>query len=92
MAGYDETGRLFRYRHEPALQPRAQLLRIALTPFGERNVSAAGVLTADRPGGLAMPDETNLLKSPAHACDWTILHCRYSQPFVKPARSSPVTT
>ena len=27
-----------------------------------------------------------------HACDGTILHGRYSQPFVKPARRSPVTT
>ena len=84
------TGEHVGERH--ASQPRAQLLRVSLPPFGELIISAAGVLTVDRPGGLAMPDKTNLLKSPAHTCDETVLHSRYSQPFVNPARRSPVTT
>ena len=46
--------------------PHTQFLRIALAPVGERNISSTGVLSADRPGGLAMPDETNLRKSAAH--------------------------
>jgi hypothetical protein len=52
-----------------AAQPGAQFLRIALAAFRERNTCAAGMLTAERPGGLAMPDEINLRKSPAHGSD-----------------------
>ena len=52
-----------------AAQPGAQFLRIALAPFRERNIRAAGMLTAEPPGGLAMPDEMHLRKSPAHGCD-----------------------
>ncbi len=48
-------------------QSRNEAARIALTARRERNVRAPGVLAAERPLRLAVPDQINLGKRRAHA-------------------------